>query len=213
MRVLGVLLLVGGCIGGCASLAEDTTVETRGGDRVHNIGLVSERQNHLILSGFVAIAGILFMGFGEVVASRQAPPARTGPPCPMCNAILEGQPQICRHCRSQLRWVDGVALTPEQFEEHQRAQARERQRKEQATLASVERFAHRTQGIGRGVASSARRAGRGLLSPILGAGLWFNGLIRRSAGEGNEIVYRFLQVLLYLGVPAAIAASVIAGRR
>ena len=28
-----------------------------------------------------------------------------------------------------------------------------------------------------------------------------NSALRKTAGEGNEIVYRFLQVLLYVGVP------------
>lgn len=79
MRVLGVLAFLFGCIWAIRAWNMDTTVPTGGefvgsgafrtyvqSSRVHNIGLMDERRNHLIGSGIVILAGILFMGFGEL---------------------------------------------------------------------------------------------------------------------------------------------------
>jgi len=214
MRTIGALLLIGGCIGGCGSLAENTTVETGSGGRVHNIGLVSDRQNHLIISGFVALAGVLFFGFGEVAASRKAP---SGPRCPHCGGVLESiRARLCQHCGSELRWVDDDPLTPEQFEEHKRAQAQDEKRlqrqMQRAARASAERR-EAARETGRAVASGAAKVSRSLFSSAVGVGAAFDGAIRKAAGDGNEIIYRFLQIAVYLGVPGAIAAVMIFAHR
>ena len=91
--VLGILLIVVGCIVGFFAWNMDTTVESGGKtidigalstnlptSRVHNIGLMAERQNRLILSGILSLAGILLVGFSTLAQdqakARQEP---TGP--------------------------------------------------------------------------------------------------------------------------------------
>jgi len=34
------------------------------------------------------------------------------PPCPYCNGRLEGTPELCKHCRSTLSWVEGYPCKP-----------------------------------------------------------------------------------------------------
>ena len=37
-----------------------------------------------------------------------------------------------------------------------------------------------------------------------------DGLLRAAAGEGNDILYRFLQVLCYMGVPILLLILIVA---
>jgi preprotein translocase subunit Sss1 len=81
----GLLLVAVGVIGLLVALNKDTTVEVPGqpgqtigsgefstyipsvpSQRVHNIGLMDERRNWLIVSGFVLVGGVLLLGFGTL---------------------------------------------------------------------------------------------------------------------------------------------------
>lgn len=211
MRVIGIVLIAVGCIGGCASCAEDTTVSTDGGSRVHNIGLMDERRNHLIVSGFAAIAGVLLYGFGEL-SVRRSP---SGLVCPRCNGALSGKPEVCQHCRTELRWPDGGRpVTREQFDEERRrryeAEERERKRIAEENRRMQEREAQWLAEISEKLRRTTRIVERGCLAirgAIVGAGLAIDGLLRTAAGDGNEIVYRFFQVLFYIALPAAIVLA------
>ena len=68
MKPLSLLLLLLGGIGILLAVTMDTTVVTASGGRVHNFGLMSDRQTYMILSGIVLIAGTIFYGFS---ATRQ----------------------------------------------------------------------------------------------------------------------------------------------
>jgi hypothetical protein len=92
LKRLGAVLCVGGILGALYFfLAFDTSVETSGGQRINNLGLMSDRQNGIIFSGVVAIIGAVLFAVstnGRSVASRparaaeavsEAPPPRLPP--------------------------------------------------------------------------------------------------------------------------------------
>jgi hypothetical protein len=126
---LGAVLIVLGCIGLIASWNMDTTVEA-GGERigsrefafdvpktrVHNIGLMDDRRNYLLLSGLTLMVGVVTVGFGALAGNQSAPSRRQSlcVRCPKCNGILEGTPTLCTHCRTELGWVGGKAVTAEE---------------------------------------------------------------------------------------------------
>jgi hypothetical protein len=77
MKAAGFIVLAAGCISGAASLYLDTTVGVENQvngwtqvERVHNIGRMDQRRNLLIASGFIALVGTLFVGFGFLRDTR-----------------------------------------------------------------------------------------------------------------------------------------------
>jgi hypothetical protein len=197
-------LLIGGCIGGCASCSMDTTVEG-----VHNIGKISERQTSLIGSGVCAVVGMLMVGFGELIAAR----THKGPRCPECNGPLDDQPKVCRHCRIELRWTkNGSPLTVERFEAY-------RQALEDAAVESALTKSRRAQiaaqrreelGVaGHAIGDAALAFLKATAAFLLSVPLAVDATLKKAAGDGNEIIYRFLQAMVYVGVPAGIAAAVL----
>lgn len=65
MSLAGGLLLLASCLIIPLAVNMDTTVRS-GNTRVHNVGLVSERQLYLTGGGVLALAGVLLLGFGAV---------------------------------------------------------------------------------------------------------------------------------------------------
>jgi hypothetical protein len=49
-----------------------------------------------------------------LLAQQQAEQFRQAslPPCPYCHGKIEGTPELCRHCRSNLSWVEGYPCKP-----------------------------------------------------------------------------------------------------
>jgi hypothetical protein len=203
MRVTGIALIVIGTLGGCASLVEDTTVSSGSGGRVHNIGLIADRQNHLILSGFAFLAGAVFLGFGQVAASRRAPVEAVGVLCPGCGAPLPGHPVSCPRCHADLVWHNGRVFTATQVENAREAATQrdvERRQREEAWDRQVREWRQRRQlGLHRTYLASVAFL------------CWIPTKLDRAiciaAGEGNKIVYRFLQAFVYVGVPATIVLT------
>jgi hypothetical protein len=76
MKQWGVGVLILGLVGLLLSSCMDTSVETGYGDRVHNIGLIQEKQTYLILCAVVAVVGVLLVGFDVLAAKgeREPPP-------------------------------------------------------------------------------------------------------------------------------------------
>jgi hypothetical protein len=208
MRVLGMCLLIVGCIGGCASCEMDTTFETSRGERMHSIGLASQRQTSMIASGAAAVVGVLLYGFGELLYQRQ----HHGPRCPQCNGPLDDEPKVCRHCRIELRWTKkGNPLTVERFEEYRQAledaeEAKAVAQHHRAQIAAERREEMRLAGRSAGQALVALLNSIGNLA--VSVPLAVDGALKKAAGDGNEIIYRFFQALVYVAVPAGIAAAV-----
>lgn len=86
MRGFGELLIAAGVVGLLVAMNMDTTVEVPGqpgqtigsgefstyippvpSQRVHNIGLMDERRNWLIVLGFVLVSGFILLGSGSTV--------------------------------------------------------------------------------------------------------------------------------------------------
>jgi hypothetical protein len=74
MRSLGVLaLIVGALVAGYALFVFDPTVAGYGGDRINNIGRLSDRQNLLIAGSVIAIIGALLAVFGGSTPKDETP--------------------------------------------------------------------------------------------------------------------------------------------
>ncbi len=95
---LGALLLLGGILGAAYYFfAFDTTVATggdpilgqsSGGNRVHNIGLLVQRQNGLILSIAAVVVGAILFSVGHFISEQSKQRTAAQPP----------QPKLCLHC-------------------------------------------------------------------------------------------------------------------
>lgn len=81
-----------------------------------------------------------------LLAQQQAEQARqlTLPPCPYCHGKLEGTPELCRHCRSNLSWVEGYPCKPgmerelkKQIDETRRLLEEEERAKEEVAEAKA----------------------------------------------------------------------------
>jgi hypothetical protein len=62
---VGWILMGIGLFGLAWALQLDTSVASRYGERVHNIGLLNTKQNYVIAGGVVAIVGALLAGLGS----------------------------------------------------------------------------------------------------------------------------------------------------
>ena len=81
-----------------------------------------------------------------LLAQQQAEQARqlALPPCPYCHGKLEGTPELCRHCRSNLSWVEGYPCKPgmerelkKQIDETRRLLEEEERAKEEVAEAKA----------------------------------------------------------------------------
>jgi hypothetical protein len=68
MQNIGIAVMVCGGVGLALFYIMDTSVPTSFG-RVHNIGLLQERQNGLMVSGVVALAGVVLTVAGAILRS------------------------------------------------------------------------------------------------------------------------------------------------
>ena len=102
MKNSGVLVLFIGFIGVVASLMMVTSVSTSIGD-VNNIGLMSDRQNYIIISGIIVVIGVIMMAVQSKTSPMQdasitdeiSKPSKV---CPECTEAIMPDAKQCRNC-------------------------------------------------------------------------------------------------------------------
>jgi len=70
MKRVGLFLLIIGVATLGVGMAKGTTVVAGNGQLVHNVGLMNDKQNILIVAGVVALLGAMLFGFGSLSSSR-----------------------------------------------------------------------------------------------------------------------------------------------
>ncbi|HCM61793.1 MAG TPA: hypothetical protein DIT05_04490 [Morganella sp. (in: Bacteria)] len=94
MKGIGYILMVVGLIAMVFAINMDVSVSTYGG-RINNIGLISDRQNYLIFSCVIFLAGIILAIFG----SKSEPVSGSGNvKCKYCAELIKSDAIICKHC-------------------------------------------------------------------------------------------------------------------
>ncbi|WP_265497942.1 zinc ribbon domain-containing protein, partial [Providencia rustigianii] len=94
MKALGIALLIIGSIAAIASFSMEISVATGYGNRVNNIGLMSDRQNFILISCFIILCGLLVVIFGK--SSQELAK------CPYCAENISLEAIKCKHCKSNL---------------------------------------------------------------------------------------------------------------
>lgn len=97
--VLGTFFLIGGIIGAIYFFfGFETAVSTGyGADKVNNLGLMSQRQNGLIVSIGAAVLGAVLLVVGGISATEKPKESVTSVPSPATAAPLP-VPNLCIHC-------------------------------------------------------------------------------------------------------------------
>lgn len=102
MRAIGILGIVIGGIWAIVAFNIDTSVSS-GFGRVNNMGLMAEKQNHLMMSAAVLIISVLLFVFGKrsaKVAETEAGPGTRA--CPFCAELIKVEAIKCKHCGSDI---------------------------------------------------------------------------------------------------------------
>lgn len=102
MRPLGILLCIAAVLALAFGFTYDTSVATGLGGRVHNIGLMNEKQNIIIAGGAMLVAGALLLALsGRTIASvtEGTPGYRR---CPSCAEMVRADANVCRYCQRDL---------------------------------------------------------------------------------------------------------------
>lgn len=101
MKGFGIFLLTVGVITFLAGFGMDTSVSSGLGGRVHNIGLINEKQNIIVLAGVITVIGALFFGFASK-NERNADQSSSTRTCPFCAEEIRPEAKICRFCHNEL---------------------------------------------------------------------------------------------------------------
>lgn len=86
----------------------DTTVSS-GGDRIHNIGLLSDKQNFILFAVAMAVVGAIFMNTAkgadsDTVEHQQV--QRQTRNCPYCAETIKAEATLCRFCNKEVQPID-----------------------------------------------------------------------------------------------------------
>jgi len=185
VKIFGVITLIVGFVTLVSALNMETTVVVHPyhdgswigpEERVHNIGLMDERRNWLIVAGIILLAGILLLGFGSLAASRMPEAERMRQEIEKTQAAQRFEAEARKLAEEQSRRREQLA-----------GNARAKLAKHGKAIELI--ILRTVLPACRAVATSPLRFDHGLKVVI---------------GEEYVILYRFAQILIYLGVPLAV---------
>lgn len=99
MKLTGILLVILGVLLVFFALDMDVSVGTAFGQRVNNIGLMNDRQNILIISATLFIAGVILCA----VSYKNGIDIKK---CPYCYEDISVEAIKCKHCGSEIRTIN-----------------------------------------------------------------------------------------------------------
>lgn len=112
MKNLGITILLVGFAGLIFTMTMDTSIETASGGRVNNIGLISDKQNFLMLFGVWSLIGAVLCAVGKSAATivtttsiatdNASPRSKDEKLCPFCAESIKAAAVVCRFCQRDL---------------------------------------------------------------------------------------------------------------
>jgi len=212
MKSLGLILLVLGILGLIVAFNMDTTVSTESqsiGDiyihssRVYNIGLMEERRNYIILSCVGIVSGLLLIGLGSIqdTLKENAEKAKVpqGIPCPHCKNLLQGYPTICPHCQQDIIWIYGIPRTVEEANNIEKQRLREEQVRKHMEEYESQKRKEKIAAVAKSTRSFFNTS-----VFMFKKTYKFDNILKVLAGEGNNLIYHFLQIILYAIIPISL---------
>jgi hypothetical protein len=113
MKIFGITLLVIAAIALLIGFNLETTIATEfEGHRVHNIGLMNDKQNVIVIAGFLATIGAIFFVFAsrsDAMRTNSMTDTANTRQCPYCAEQIRTEAVVCRFCQRDLPSSD-VAL-------------------------------------------------------------------------------------------------------
>ncbi len=104
MKILGIIGVIVGAVWALIAFNLDTSIDTAYG-RVNNLGLMADRQQHLMLSiAVLAISVLLFLFGKRSVNTDQSESFQNSSTraCPFCAELIKIEAIKCKHCGSDV---------------------------------------------------------------------------------------------------------------
>jgi hypothetical protein len=109
MKGFGTFALIVGACWLVFTLSMDVSVATGAGGRVNNLGLMADRQVHVIVGGMIALAGLLMVLLGGRASATQSAAETDTRNCPLCAEAIKNAAIKCKHCGGDVEKVSSPA--------------------------------------------------------------------------------------------------------